>query len=183
MSKIGRKPIDIGDVEVKIQGQEIHFKGKKGAGVHILPSEIGALLEGGVLTLSIKNPEDMRSSKGMWGLHRALLANKIKGAQIEFEKLIEIHGLGFKAVVTGKKIVFSLGFSHKIDFDLPNDISLEVDKTGQRLTLKSADKEKLGYVCSMIKALRSPEPYKGTGIRLSTDVIKRKAGKTKAAAG
>lgn len=183
MSKIGRKPIDVGDVEIKIKGQEVDFKGKKGTGVHVLPEAIEAQLEGKVLKLTMKDAAGVRSDKGLWGLHRALLANKIRGAQSEFEKLIEINGLGFKAAASGKKVVFSLGFSHKIDFDLPNDVSLEIDKTGQRLTLKSADKEKLGYVCSRIKALRPPEPYKGTGIKLSTDVIRRKAGKTKAAAG
>ena len=99
-------------------------------------------------------------------MHRALLANKIKGIQQDFEKIVQINGLGFKAAVSGSKVVFSLGYSHKIDFNLPKDVTLEVDKTGQRLVFRSPDKEQLGQVCSQVRALRPPEPYKGTGIKL-----------------
>ena len=81
----------------------------------------------------------------------------------------------------GNKIVFTIGFSHKIDFELPKGVAVTIDKTGQKITVKSADKELIGRVCSKIKALRPPEPYKGKGIRLATDKIKLKAGKAKSA--
>lgn len=183
MSKIGRKPIDIKNLQVEVKGQDVHYKGKKLSGVHQLPdgltvevagNELVVLPHGGVANAS-------RHVKREWGLHRALLANKIKGADAPFEKEVIINGLGYKAVLSGQKIAFSLGFSHKIDFELPKEVALEVDKTGQKLVFKSTDKELLGHICSRVKELRPPEPYKGTGVKLATDVIVRKAGKTKAA--
>lgn len=180
MSKIGRKAIDIGTAKVEIQGQEIHFSGKKGSGIYVLPKGITAKLDGNMLSLEVEKKSS--DSNRIWGLHRALLANKIKGCQAEFERVVQINGLGFKAAVSGSKVVFSLGYSHKIDFVLPKDVSLEVDKTGQRLVFRSPDKELMGQVCSQVRALRPPEPYKGTGIKFETEVIARKAGKTKAAA-
>lgn len=182
MSKIGRKAIDIGNVQVDIKGQEVHYKGKKASGVHVLPQGLTAKLEDKKLYISEEEKSSNRSLNRVWGLHRALIANAIKGADVGFEKQVQINGLGFKAALAGNKIVFSLGYSHKIDFDLPKEVSLEIDKTGQLLTFKSANKELLGHVCSVVKALRPPEPYKGTGIKLANEVIARKAGKTKAAA-
>jgi len=182
MSKIGRKPIDVGSAKIEIKGNEIHFSGKKGTGVYVLPEGMTASLNGTLLSLSFdKNSKNSSDANRIWGLNRALLANKIKGCQQEFEKIIQINGLGFKAVVSGSKVVFSLGFSHKIDFMLPKDVTLEVDKTGQRLVFRSPDKELMGQVCSQVRALRPPEPYKGTGVKYETEVIARKAGKTKAA--
>lgn len=181
MSKIGRKPIDVGTAKIEIKGNEIHYSGKKGTGVYVLPKGMTASLEGTALTLGLDKNSKNSDANRIWGLHRALLANKIKGCQQEFEKIIQITGLGFKAIVTGSKVVFSLGFSHKIDFMLPKDVTLEVDKTGQRLVFRSSDKELMGQVCSQVRALRPPEPYKGTGVRYETEVITRKAGKTKAA--
>ena len=180
MSKIGRKPIDIGAAKVEIKGQEIHFSGKNGSGVHTLPDVLEAKLDGKQLVLKAKNMS--REAKRVWGLHRALVANKLRGVQANFEKLIQIEGLGFKAAVSGSKVVFTLGYSHKIDYELPKGVTLEVDKTGQNLTFKSADKELVGHVCSLVKSLRPTEPYKGTGIKLSTDVTLRKVGKTKSSA-
>lgn len=181
MSKIGRKPIDIGSAKVEIKGQEVHYSGKKGSGVYVLPEGMNAKVDGNLLYLSFdkKNGSDVNR---IWGLHRALLANNIKGIQQDFEKVLQITGLGFKAAVSGSKVVFSLGYSHKIDFTLPKEVTLEVDKTGQRLVFRSPNKELMGLVCSQVRALRPPEPYKGTGIKLETEVIARKAGKTKAAA-
>ncbi len=117
-----------------------------------------------------------------WGLHRALLANEIYGAEVGFEKKIEINGLGYKASVSGSKVVFALGYSHKIDLNLPEGVTLEVDKSGQKLTFKGSNKELVGQVCSLVRSLRPPEPYKGTGVKLATETIRRKAGKAKAAA-
>ena len=179
MSKIGRRPIEIGNVKVEIKGNEVHYKGPKSSGVYTLPDNLAVGLEETLLMVTAKGNSD--NDRRLWGLHRALLANVIKGASVEFEKQLQIEGLGYKAVLSGNKVVFSLGYSHKIDFQLPKGISLEVDKTGQKLTFKSSNKELVGHICSVIRALRPPEPYKGTGIRLSTEIIKRKAGKTKAA--
>jgi large subunit ribosomal protein L6 len=100
------------------------------------------------------------------------------GVESGFEQKVNIVGLGYKAQLTGKKLVFSLGYSHKIDYDLPNDVTVDVDKTGQFLVFKSHDKSLLGGVCDDVRRFREPEPYKGTGIMRAEEVIIRKAGKT-----
>ncbi|HEX9600542.1 MAG TPA: 50S ribosomal protein L6 [Mariniflexile sp.] len=183
MSKIGRRPIDINDVTVEIDGQNVNYKGKKASGVYTLPDSLEAKIEDKKLFIIPKKDGVHRLNKRdlnrIWGLNRALLANCIKGAGIGFTRQLKINGLGYKAAVSGKKVVFSLGYSHKINFELPADVALEVDKTGQLLTFSSPDKELVGHVCSMIRALRPPEPYKGTGIKYIDEVIMRKAGKTK----
>jgi len=178
MSKIGRKPIDLNNTQVEINGNVISYKGKNASGMHTLPDFLKAESNGKQLKITLTKD---RNNKKFWGLHRALLANKLKGASDLFVKKLQINGLGFKAELTGGKIKLSLGFSHKIEKNLPKDITLEIDKTGQNLTFKSFDKEKLGQICDDIRSLRPPEPYKGTGIKLEEETIIRKAGKTKAA--
>lgn len=182
MSKIGRKPIDIASVAVEIKGQQINFKGKRGAGVYELPPYLEAKLENKKLTLSLRDKKDAVHNN-FWGMHRALLANELRGAEQGFEKQLQITGLGFKGIVTGNKLELTLGYSHKITYPLPKDVTVETDKTGQLLTVKSQNKELVGHVCSVIRSFRAPEPYKGTGIKLTTEVIARKAGKAKTAAG
>jgi len=182
MSKIGRKPISIGNVKVEIKGNEVHYKGTKESGVYVLPKELKVQLDDNLLKITPANSELDRDIKRIWGLHRALLANKIKGADVGFERQLKINGLGYKAIVSGKKITLNLGFSHKITMDLPDDVTLNVDKSGQLLTFTSPNREAVGQICSQIRALRPPEPYKGTGIKWVEEVIRRKAGKAKAAA-
>lgn len=179
MSKIGRKPINIEGVSITVDGNEVHYKGKNASGVHVLPPYLTVTVEGGNLLLTL--PESMHRNKKFWGLHRVLLANKIHGARADFERKLKINGLGFKAQVAGRNVTFSLGFSHKINFELPTDVAMETDKTGQLVTLKSYDRELLGQVAQYIRSLRPPEPYKGTGIQYSDEVIIRKAGKKKSA--
>ncbi len=182
MSKIGRKPIDIGNIQVEVKNSVIHYKGKKASGTYRLPPQLQAQLKNKQLVL-LPVPSDsiLSDINALWGLHRALLANELKGADQPFEKQLRIVGLGFKAVITGNKVQFSLGFSHKIDRELPQGVTIEADKTGQLLTVRSIDKDNLGLTCSEIIALRPPEPYKGTGIHEVGTVIRRKAGKAKAA--
>jgi large subunit ribosomal protein L6 len=182
MSKIGRKPISLGDVQVQIQGHTVTYKGKKASGSHELLDFINAVVEGKFLRLDV--PENLRNrdTNRFWGLHRALLANAIHGANEGFIKQLQINGLGFKAAVAGNKVVFTIGYTHKIDLILPKEVTLEVDKTGQLLTFKSSDRRMLGEICDKVRSFRPPEPYKGTGIKYMTEVIVRKAGKTKAAA-
>src|SRR5579871_2500735 len=153
MSKIGRKAIDLDNVKVEIKGHEIHYKGTKSSGIHVLPDELTAQVRDNALFIALKDSTQTKNNS-IWGLHRALLANSIKGASTGFEKQLLIEGLGFKATLAGSKIVFNLGYSHKIDFELPKTVSLEIDKTGQKLTFKSADRELIGQVCSKIKSLR-----------------------------
>ncbi len=178
MSKIGRMPISCADVKVDVKGNEVHFAGKHLTGTHTVPAPLHVELKDG--KLFVKSADMSRKAKCLWGLHRALLAAKIGGSQKPFERKVQIIGLGFKAVSKGNIVEFSLGYSHKIDYDLPKGVTIEIDKTGQLLTLRSSDKELLGQVCGQFRLLRPVEPYKGTGVKVDTDVVIRKAGKTKA---
>jgi large subunit ribosomal protein L6 len=182
MSKIGRKPIDIKGVQVTVNGQTIQYKGPKSAGSYNLPDTLQAIVEGDKFRLVPVSKEVPRSLKMDWGLHRALLSNHLTGSVTPFEKQLKITGLGFKAALAGKRIDFTLGFTHKLAVDLPESVSVEIDKTGQLLTFRSSDREMLGAICDRVRSFRPPEPYKGTGIKLSTETIIRKAGKSKAAA-
>lgn len=185
MSKIGRKPINVSDVKIEIKGHEVHYKGPKSSGAYILPEELLAQVDDSQLKLVVNKEsekvrnESLREVNRVWGLHRALLSNSISGAAAEFVKQIKITGLGYKGVIAGKKITFSLGYSHKIEFEIPEGVSIESDRTGQLLTLKSSDKVLLGSVMSKLEALKRTEPYKGTGIRDASRVVVLKPGKTK----
>lgn len=178
MSKIGRRPIDAKDVQITVDGQNVSYKGKLASGVYILPAGLSAeIVDGGKVKLNCAlNPKD---GNRIWGLHRALLSNTLIGASNGFAQPVKIIGLGYKAVQKGKGVEFSLGYSHKIDYELPQGITIEIDKTGQNLVVKGIDKESVGSVCAHIKEMRPPEPYKGTGVRVADEVILRKAGKTK----
>jgi len=179
MSKIGRKAIDLQQVQVDVDGLTVKFKGKKASGEHQLPDALKASIVDKKLFITCDDIN--QDTKRLWGLHRALLANKIKGANDGFEQKVIINGLGFKGTVTGSKMTFRLGYSHDINFDIPAGIVVDVlDKTGQQLMVKGSDKQLVGHVADQIRALRVPEPYKGTGIKLEQEVIRRKAGKTKA---
>ena len=178
MSKIGRKPIDITGLTVELKGKDLHFKGPNGQGVYTLPKELTASIDNNQVTLVPEATEKRnRDLNRVWGLHRALLTNILGGAKKDFEKKVEIVGLGYKAVKAGDGLTFALGYSHKLDFPLPKEVTVEIDKTGQKLTFSSADKTLLGQVCSNVCALRAPEPYKGTGIKLATQQLLRKVGK------
>jgi len=185
MSKIGRKPIDISKVQVIESGSKLVLK-NAGDSVSIeIPKTLQIRIVDKQLFLEpnfdLNNADHTvrREVSRTWGLYRALLNNYVQGLAKQFESELHINGLGFKAVPVGRSITFTLGYSHKIDFQLPQGVSVDVDKTGQRLTIKSTNKEIVGKVCSDIKALRPTEPYKGTGIKLAKEVILRKAGKTK----
>lgn len=186
MSKVGRRPIDYGAVQVEVKNNAIHFKGSNSSGVYELPELLTAQVADKKLTLSLAGADAVlnKDTKMVLGLHRARLANTLLGASKKFEKVLKINGLGFKVVKkSDKDLQFTLGFSHKIDsserdIDLTG-IEFEIDKTGQVLTMRSADKEKLGLACSKIRSLRPPEPYKGTGIQYLNETILRKVGKAK----
>ncbi len=183
MSKIGRKAISFSSAKVQVNGNTVTIAGAKAKFVHEIPNTLVATLKDKNLILSLaKGEKQSKKNKMDWGLHRALLANKIKGVEAGFEQAMKIVGLGFKAQLAGKKLTFTLGYTHKIDLNLPEGVTVEVDKTGQLLTFKSHDKFVLGNVCDMVRSFREPEPYKGTGVMRVDEVITRKAGKTKASA-
>ncbi len=184
MSKIGRKVITFSNTNIQVSGNTITIGGSKLKLVHELPASLVATVDGKNLKISLRSGEkETKENKMLWGLHRALVANKVKGLEKGFEQVMKIVGLGFKAQLAGKKMTFTLGFTHKIDLELPAEVTVDVDKTGQILTFKSHDKFLLGNICDRVRSFRAPEPYKGTGVMKADEVIVRKAGKTKASAG
>lgn len=177
MSKIGRRPISLQGVDVTVDGQVVTYKGQKSEGTYLLPDCLRAKVENDALVLELIESKG-KKNKNFWGMHRALLANKIAGAKAEFSTDVVIVGLGYKGELKGDSIEFSLGYSHKINFKLPENVKVEIDKSGQNLKVISTDKFLMGDVAQRICALRRPEPYKGTGVRLKEEQILRKVGKS-----
>lgn len=175
MSRIGKKPIEIPKgVEVKIDGNSVSVKGPKGSLQRTFPSGIGIKREdGSIIVTPAIHGKDIGA---LHGLTRTLITNMIEGVTKGFEKILEISGVGYKALIQGRNIVLNLGFSHQITYQLPVGIDASVDKQTV-VTLKGVDKELVGQVASNIRGLRVPEPYKGKGIKYKEERIVRKVGK------
>jgi large subunit ribosomal protein L6 len=184
MSRIGRQPIALpAGVSVKVQGNVVLVEKGKVSLVNPLPAGITCAVDKSVVVF--KRADDTRQQRALHGLTRALVANAVKGVVDGFSKDLEIIGIGYKAQVQGRVLSIALGYSHPIEFPIPEGIEIKVDKQ-TRLTITGADRQKVGQVAAEIRKLRAPEPYKGKGIRYADEVIKKKAGKagkTGAAAG
>jgi large subunit ribosomal protein L6 len=186
MSRIGKMPIKLEEkVKVTVQGTDVAFEGPKGKmKVHVPSADIKVELKG--RELLVTRPSESRLHRTQHGLARAILANAAHGVGTGWEKQLAIRGVGFRAEVKGKQIHFSLGYSHPVVFNLPEGVTAEVGKTPRTeeqlptldLTLRSADRHLLGQTAVNIRDLRPPEPYKGKGIKLSTETVRRKEGKT-----
>jgi large subunit ribosomal protein L6 len=181
MSRIGRAPVPVPKgVEVTIVDDAVRVKGSKGQlEVGLLPG-ITAELEDG--TLQIKRANDERQTRSYHGLVRALLANATTGVSEGWSKELEIVGIGYRAESKGRSVLFNLGYSHPIDFELPEGIDVDVDAKTNRVTVRGIDRQQVGQVAANIRALRPPEPYKGKGVRYATERIRTKAGKQGAGA-
>jgi len=175
MSRVGEKPIILPEgVKVQIEGNIFTVEGPKGKLTKKIPSEIKVeIKEKEVL---VNRPSNTKFHKSLHGLSRSLLANMIKGVSKGFQKSLEIIGVGYKANLKGDKLILSLGFSHPIEFSVPEGIEVKVEKATQ-ITISGADKGLVGEIASDIRALKPPEPYKGKGIRYKGEYIKRKVGK------
>lgn len=186
MSRIGKLTIKLQDkVKATVAAGKVSFEGPKGKLAVPLPSsELKVEVKDGVLTVS--RPSDSRKHRALHGLTRAILNNAATGVAKGFTKTLAIRGVGFRAEVKGKQIHFSLGYSHPVVFDLPEGVTAEVAKTPRTedtlptidLTLTSADRQLVGQVAVQIRALKPPEPYKGKGIKMSDEHVRRKEGKT-----
>jgi large subunit ribosomal protein L6 len=179
MSRIGKLPISIPEgVTVDQQGNDITVKGPKGELALKLRPEVTLTKKDSILTVSIEN--DDRLSRELFGLSRTLVANQIQGVAEGFTKELEIRGVGYRAAMQGEKLVMQLGYSHPIEYDPPAGIGIVVEKNIVRVS--GIDKQLVGQVASDIRAFRSPEPYKGKGVRYVGEYVRRKAGKTGKAA-
>ncbi len=176
MSRIGSKPIELNDkIKVSVQGKNVTVSGKKGELNHIIPDSVNLETDDKQITVSVTDKS--RKTRAMHGLTRSLLANMVKGVDAGFQKELLIHGVGYRAQISGKKLVINVGYSHPIEFNVPGDIKITVtDNT--KIVVEGIDKQRVGQVSATIRQFRKPEPYKGKGIRYADEYIRMKEGKT-----
>jgi large subunit ribosomal protein L6 len=175
MSRIGKLPVEFAaDINVSANGNVITFaKGKNSVDLDT-KGNVSFNLEGNVLTFATLS--DTREHRAFWGTYRALAANIVTGLTTGYTKQLEINGVGYRAAVNGRVLNLQLGFSHDINYELPEAVEASVEKNV--ITLKSHDKQTLGQVAAEVRGFRPPEPYKGKGVKYMEEHIVRKAGKT-----
>jgi large subunit ribosomal protein L6 len=175
MSRIGKKPINIpAGVSFDLSENLITVKGPKGSLQMYLPPYVITTQSGNTITVALKK-DAPRQATGQWGLARTLIDNLMTGVTQGFSKQLEINGVGFKAALQGKNLVLNVGFSHPVEYPIPPGIEIKVEKN--IITISGADKQMVGQISAEIRAIKKPEPYKGKGIKYSTETIIRKEGK------
>jgi len=176
VSRIGRMPVTIPQgVEVREDGDFVRVKGPKGELSSRIPPGITLEVEKGEVRFARANDEPQQ--RAWHGLLRSLVANSVEGVTKGFTRELEIVGVGYKAEVRGKSILFTLGYSHPIDFPIPEGINVGLDAKAGKLTVSGADRQKVGQTAAEIRQLRVPDPYKAKGIKYANEVIRRKVGK------
>jgi large subunit ribosomal protein L6 len=177
MSRVGKKAVAVpAGVTAKVDGQKVSVKGAKGELSFTVPDNVSVVLNGDEIKVDPRSEE--KQARAMWGMSRAMVANCVTGVTKGFEKKLEITGVGYKAAVQGKKLQLSLGYSHDIDFPIPEGISIVATKPTE-LTVSGIDKREVGQVAAEIRRFRPPEPYKGKGVKYVGEFIFRKEGKKK----
>ena len=175
MSRIGNKPITVPDgVEVKLEGQNITVKGPKGTLTKEIHKNMKVSLEGNVI--KVERPNDEKENRSLHGLTRTLINNMIQGTVKEFERVLEINGVGYRAQKQGNKLVLTLGYSHPVEMEAPAGITYDVPNPNT-IIVKGIDKEVVGQTAAVIRTKRPPEVYRGKGIKYAEEVIRRKEGK------
>src|SRR5690625_967792 len=176
MSRIGLKPIEIPEkIEVTKEGNVITVKGPKGELTQTIHSDIIVKIEDNEIIVERQN--ESKEQRSLHGTTRSLISNMVEGVQKEFEKHLEIIGVGYRAQKQSKNLVVNAGYSHQVEIEEPEGIVIEVPKNTE-IIVKGIDKELVGTVAAKIRAIRSPEPYKGKGIRYKGEYVRRKEGKT-----
>ena len=179
MSKIGKININIPDkVKVLLSGNSINIEGPLGKKTLKIDTDIFDLIINEGKEVSIKPKTITQNTKRLWGMNRSLLNNAIMGISKGYEKILELSGVGFRAAIKGKQLNLQLGFSHDINFDIPEGIKIAVEKQ-TIIKISGFDKQQVGMITSQIKSIRPPEPYKGKGIKEQGQYILRKEGKKK----
>lgn len=176
MSRIGKVPVTIPEkVEVQLQGNTINVKGEKGNLSFDFSSQVEIKLEDSSVIVSPKGED----AKALWGTTRSVIANMIEGVSAGFTKSLEINGVGYKFEPQGQKLILSIGFSHKVEMQVPEGLKVAADEKAKNVIhVSGIDKQLVGQFASKIKAKKKPEPYKGKGIKYLWEHIRRKAGKT-----
>ncbi len=176
MSRIGKKEISLPKgVDVKHDGNAVTVKGPKGSLTTQLVTGIGVKIDGNVVTFTRADEE--KRTRAFHGLVRALVANNVRGVSEGFKRELDIIGVGYRAEVKGREVVFALGYSHPVRFPIPEGIDIAIDAKSGHITITGIDKQKVGQTAAEIRSLREPDPYKGKGIKYSDEIIRRKAGK------
>ena len=176
MSRIGRAPITVpAGVEVKVDGQHVSVKGPKGALEMNVAPTMKVEVEAGVV--HVTRPNDDKMNRSLHGLTRTLINNMVVGVSEGFSKTLEVNGVGYRASKEGKNLVLNVGYSHQVIMPETEDIQIDVPNPNQ-IIVKGIDKQKVGQFAAEVRGKRPPEPYKGKGIKYTTEVIRRKVGKT-----
>jgi large subunit ribosomal protein L6 len=182
MSRIGKLPISIpAGVEVSAAPGKVTVKGKKGTLVQAMDPDITVNIENGII--NVIRPTEQKRHRAMHGLYRALIANMVRGVSEGYKTEQELVGVGYRANMKGQLLELSLGYSHNIVIELPTEIKATTTAekgANPKIIMECADKQLLGMVAAKIRSLRTPEPYKGKGIKFSGEVLRRKAGKSAA---
>lgn len=177
MSRIGKKPVTIPEgVTATVDGKTVTAKGPKGELQIVLDAEVNVAKTEAGIEISPRN--NTKVSRSKWGLSRTLVANIMVGVTEGYTKSLEINGVGYRAAMQGKNIQLLLGFSHDVVYEVPEDVTVVCPKPTQ-ITVSGIDKQKVGQVAAEIRSYRSPEPYKGKGVKYADEVIFRKEGKKK----
>jgi large subunit ribosomal protein L6 len=177
MSRIGKKPVDIpSGVNVTLRDNSIKVKGPKGELSWSCPAGTSVSVKENKVV--VERADDIKKTRALHGLTRSLISNMIEGVSKGYQQILDITGVGYRAQVQGKKVVFSLGYSHPVEFILPEGISAAVDPKQTQITLSGIDKQKLGQIAADMRFLRRPDVYKGKGVRYSGERLKLKVGKT-----
>ncbi|HTN71624.1 MAG TPA: 50S ribosomal protein L6 [Methylomirabilota bacterium] len=175
MSRIGKLPITIPNgVKIAVEANAVRLEGPKGKLQTSVPAGVKVKVEGNIVR--VEREDNERKARSLHGLTRKLIANMAQGVSQGFSRVLEINGVGYRAEVKGQEIHMTLGYSHPVVFPLPAGVTASVERQ-VIITLSSADRQLLGEMAAKIRGLRSPEPYKGKGIKYREEVIRRKAGK------
>lgn len=176
MSRVGLKTITIPEgVDVNLTDHTMTVKGPKGE----LTKNLSELMEININDneINVVRPDDLKETRSLHGTTRSLIANMITGVTTGFQKELEITGVGYRATLQGNKLVIGAGYSHPVEFEQEDNIEFEVPKNSE-IIIKGIEKERVGAIASVIRAVRPPEPYKGKGIHYKGEIIRRKEGKT-----
>ena len=177
MSRIGKKAVPVpAGVTVNLSGQDLSVKGPKGELRFALNDQVVAKMEGSSVKVDPKDKSKL--ARASWGMSRTMVANMVKGVTTGFSKSLEINGVGYRAAVQGKVLQLNLGYSHDVNYPIPEGIEIKTPKPTE-IVVSGIDKQRVGQVAAEIREYRGPEPYKGKGVKYAGEYIFRKEGKKK----
>ena len=177
MSRIGKKPVDLpSGVEAKVSGQTVEVKGPKGTRSFTATDDVTIAVDGNVITVTPRGTS--KRARQQWGMSRSMVANLVQGVTQGFKKELEINGVGYRAQMQGKVLKLSLGYSHEVNFEVPEGVTVTTPKQTE-IVVEGIDPQLVGQVAANIREWRQPEPYKGKGIKYKDEYIFRKEGKKK----